>query len=217
MKWLEKIRKNKIVFNFMNVVQALNGNKNKAKVYLSRSLSKGLIYHVKKGIYSFVDDPILYSTHIYAPSYISFCTGLYLHEMLEQIPTKIQVVSPNKNASNLKDVEFIYLPKRFMFGFEKERYHKDYILLAEKEKIALDMTYKINECPLGILKEIIPKLNITKLKKYVGKIDKNIVYKRMGYLLELNGYKAKWERKISGTNYFYPNAKKYIKKWKLYV
>jgi len=85
-------------------------------------IEKGLLFRVAKGIYTLDNDPILYASYIIPNSYISFNSALYLHKVIDQIPTSIYVAVPKRIKKKFHQVQFITVPKKAMFGFTKIEY-----------------------------------------------------------------------------------------------
>lgn len=199
------------VFRLADFCRVINKPKGIAAVYLNRMLRKGLVNHVKKGYYSITDDPFVTSSNIAENSYISFNSGLYLHGAVTQVPSRIQLVSQKRFS--LPSAEFVVFPKDKIFGYSR----KDDIRVGELEKVVADCLYKQRCCNIHYLPDAIRRCNPEKLMGYAKRMNM-ATFKRVGYMLELAGYKL--DAKVKGVHIFNPAGKnkgEYNARWKIYV
>jgi len=145
---LEKLRKRKNpVFTTNEIARTSNLKKSSVIVSIKRMVDKGLLFRVAKGIYALEQDPFLYASYIIPNSYISFNAALYLHKVIDQIPSTIHVVVPKRVKKKVDGVTFISLPKKAFFGFEAINYQGYSIWIADKEKALIDIAYKFGKLP----------------------------------------------------------------------
>lgn len=162
---LEQLKKRKSpVFTTIEIARAAGFNKSCTIVYIKRMIDKGLLFRVAKGVYTFDNDPVLYASYISPNSYISFNSALYLHKVITQIPTVIQIAVPKRVRKKVPEVEFITLPKQAIFGFSKMEYKGYSIWVADAEKALLDIIYKY-----GPYQYTIEKMNKKKITLYAKK------------------------------------------------
>ncbi|MFH1101248.1 MAG: type IV toxin-antitoxin system AbiEi family antitoxin domain-containing protein [Methanobacteriota archaeon] len=163
---LEQLRKRRNpVFTVSEIARASNLAKSCAIVYIKRMIDKGLLIRVAKGIYTLDNDPILYASYIIPNSYISFNSALYIHKVIDQIPTSIQVAVPKRVKKQVHQVQFITLPKQAMFGYTKIDYKGYSIWVADVEKAIVDITYKY-----GPPHRPIRKMNEKKMRTYAERL-----------------------------------------------
>ena len=115
-------------------VSALISGKEYSKVYLHRLLKKKLIIHLKRGFYTVHDDPIIYASHIYYPSYISLLYAFQHYGTTTQLPKLIEVMTYRKDS--ILDIEFI--KTGYLWGYHSLRYHDFEIFIADLEKAIID-------------------------------------------------------------------------------
>ncbi|MGQ4891443.1 MAG: type IV toxin-antitoxin system AbiEi family antitoxin domain-containing protein [Candidatus Njordarchaeia archaeon] len=151
------------------------------KIFLHRLLRRGVIYRVERGTYATVDDPIIVAGNVVFPSYLSMYIALYLRGVLYQVPSVIQVVTTrrkkNKKINFLGNlVEFYRIKKEYFFGFEYIPYDNFEVPVANVEKAIVDLFYFQG----GIAGTIdTDYINIDKLKKYLGIIDRKSLRKKV--------------------------------------
>ena len=159
---LEQLRKRKTpVFTTNEIARTARLKKSCAIVYIKRMVDKNLIFRIAKGIYTLDQDPFLYASYIIPNSYISFNAALYMHKLIDQIPSAIHVVVPKRVKKKVEGVKFISFPKKAFFGFDKIDYHGYTIWVAEKEKALVDIMYKFGHIPRNI-----ENINKKKLSRY---------------------------------------------------
>jgi len=167
---LEQLRKRKTpVFTTNEIARTSKSKKSCAIVSIKRMIDKGLLFRVAKGIYALEQDPFLYASYIIPNSYISFNAALYLHKLIDQIPSTIHVVVPRRVKKKVEGVTFISLPKKAFFGFEPIDYRGYYIWIADKEKALVDIAYKFGHMPPNV-----EKINKKKLAHYARLMELKI-------------------------------------------
>lgn len=159
------------VFTTNDITRISGLKKTSAIVSIKRMIDKQLIFRIAKGYYSISDDPILYATYIVPNSYISFNTALYLHRVIDQIPTTITVAVPKRIKKQVPGVAFIKLPKNGFQGYKSMQYAGYSIWVASIEKAYADIAYKF-----GQTQKIVDNIHYKKFKKYldVMKISREI-------------------------------------------
>jgi predicted transcriptional regulator of viral defense system len=174
---------------------------------LSEMAIRGLILRISKGLYKVIpyeknSEEYFPNWHLVAEAivqsnlyYIGFYTALDIHglitqpSLVEQIVTENQIVPKYRVIKNVK-FEFITLKENRFFGYEKtwiDDFNKIYC--SDLEKTLIDCLYKPNSANgiTEIIKAIYEsrgKLNISKMSEYLKKFDAQVVYKRLGFLLQ---------------------------------
>lgn len=218
LKTIEHFRKAP-VFSLADVTQLIE-NRNYAKKFLQRMVREGKIKKIMRDSYTLHEDPFLVSTYLIRPSYLSSISALLFHRLTTQIPNDVFCFTTKQD----KIVEFIsqirYFHTKYFFGFNMERYEKFSIPVATPERAIID---SIGVVPLSMLDEAFEKIEIELLLKYLNKIKKSSIVKRIGYIAEQNGFDVYCKlKKIINNRYIFldPLARKSgtkNKKWRLIV
>jgi len=101
------------------------------------------IYEIERGKYTTHDDPFLIASRIVWPSYISLWSALRYHNLTEQIPHSVWVVTTRtrkKTALHFLNTEIYFTVTKpaYLFGYDKiEREGLD-IFIADREKTIID-------------------------------------------------------------------------------
>jgi len=134
------LRYNRIyLFTLADAARLLDKPRKYTSLFLMRNKD---IKRAKKGLY-FTEGATEYevASAILNPSYISLISALRFHNLTEQMPHIIYVVSykrhrPEPNLNGF-EVEFITVKKDMFYGYEK----KDGTMVATPEKAVVDMLY----------------------------------------------------------------------------
>ncbi len=225
----KKLKANPLpVLTVKDICRITAEKKTNTYVYLSRMKAKNLIHEIEKGKYTLLEDPVEITPFLVQPSYISFLYALYLHGITNQIPLKIQIVSPKRKKSILfKDTEikFIKMNTKRIFGYEKTRYGNGYILLAEPEKTIVDSVFLQKHCSVSETWNALQThdFNADKLLEYAQKMHSKALLKRVGFLLDSVGKDYYQEVRRSMSKKFEPlnplkkSQGKKNKKWKIII
>ena len=123
-----------------------------AKLYLHRLAKSGMIFKIERNRYTTHKNPFLIASRISWPSYISLWSALRFHNLTEQIPHTISVVTTKKRrqaAINFcgTKIVFTYIDKKCFFGYKKINYEGFEVFVAEPEKAFADalLLKKISE------------------------------------------------------------------------
>jgi predicted transcriptional regulator of viral defense system len=214
---------------------------------LLRSMTeRGLILRIKEGLYHVI--PYERDSQHYFPNwhltaeaivknreyYLGFYTALDIHGLITQ-PSLVEqiVVKQRLQPKNfkLKNVEFeiITYNKKHFFGYEKT-WIDDYSKVSgsDLEKTIIDCLYKPNYANgiTEIVKAISKswsKINIEKMLIYLENFDAQVVYKRLGFLLQhldlLSTLTKEIKTKLSSSYALldpsFPNKGKHNSDWKI--
>lgn len=210
------------LFTENDVSKIINKDKDYVKTFLYRLNKKGLIKRIERGKYTLFDDPLIFSSYIVTPSYLSLWTAFRYYNLTQQQPLDIFIISPiSKKAITLKNTKIFFLKTKHMFGYKKERYEDFDIFMAEKEKAIIDsLLFKlpIQDAYWAIETE---EINIKRIVNLANKLKNSSLSKRLGYLLEKKTGKT-FNLKPIDNNYIqldYLSKKKGKKntKWKLII
>lgn len=173
------------LFTENDMSKIINKSPEYVKSLLYRLNKQKLIKRIEKGKYTVYDDPLIFSSHIIMPSYLSLWTAFKFYNMTQQQPFGIFVASPiNKKVLKFENTDILFFKTKHLFGYKKERYADFDIFIAEKEKAIIDaLLFKI---PIHNIVYALENedLNFEKLAKYAKKTKNISLIKRIGYILE---------------------------------
>jgi len=174
------------VFDLGDVNQIIP-NKLYAKKVISNLVKEGKIKKIRKGLYTFHNDAFLIATFLAKPSYISSVSALSYYRKITQIPKEVFCFTSKPTRKYFFVEKINFYNTKFFFGFESKKYLNFEIPIATPEKALID---SIGKVPVSIIGEGFENLNLDRMISYLKKINKNSITKRIGYLLEINGYDA---------------------------
>lgn len=202
------IAQKKEFFSLSDALNILSG-KDYATIrkLLSDVTNRGVIMRIKKGLYHripYEQNPDQYfpNWHLTAEAmvqpkeyYIGFYNALDIHglitqpSMVEQVVTHEQVKPKVQQVKNVR-FEFITLSEKRFFGYKKhwiDDFHK--VNCSDLEKTFLDCLYKpdyaggIMEITKALYKSR-TKLQPTRFRNYLEKFNTQVVYKRLGFIID---------------------------------
>jgi len=206
------------VFSLSDVNQVI-GNRDYAKKFLKRMVEKKNVYKIKRDKYTLYDDSFLVSSFLIKPSYISSVSALSYHKLITQIPNEVFCIITRKSSKIKFFIDINFLHTDYFFGFRNENYGDFKVLVADPEKAIID---SFGVVPVSVFEEAFESIDVKRMIKYLKRIKKSSIVKRVGYLMEKNGFDV-YEKLKEFVNYKYipldPLIKKgeKNKKWKLLV
>jgi len=230
MKRIDLIRKLEKypVFNLKILAEIIEKDRSYSKLVLYRLKKDKLIFEIEKNKYTVYRDSMLIASNIIWPSYISCWSALRYHNLTEQLPQSISVITTRarrKRELMFENTKIIFtkVKPRYFFGYKKERYQNFNIFIADPEKALIDsaLLKKISFSEISeIIKENIREIDIDLLMKYIIRIKNKALIKRFGYLLEKLGIKCEELRKFIdfkyvALDYKLPNEGRKDKKWRI--
>ena len=210
------------LFTENDVAKIINKSPEYVKTLLYRLNKQGFIKRIEKGKYTTYEDPVIFSTRIITPSYISLWTAFRFYNMTRQQPFGIFVVSPvSKKKLRFHSTEIMFFKSKHIFGYKKERYEDFDIFIAEKEKAIIDAL--LFHLPLEEVSNALEdeEINFRRLAEYAKKTKNISLMKRLGYLLETKkansyGLKAR-DNNFIALDYNCPKKGKKEKNWRLII
>lgn len=238
---------NQSFFTIKDAQKVLQNSKEEAvRRLLIYMAQKGLLLRIKDGLYHVIPfekdvDSYFPNWHLTAEAmvrpqdhYIGFYSAMDIHGLVtqpslkEQIVTEKQIVPKYKLVKKVK-FEFITLGEKKFFGYEKtwiDDFNK--IFCSDLEKTIIDCLYKpdyangIVEVVKAIYKSR-EKIDQGKMLKYLDKFDTQVVYKRLGFLLQrlnilqalTNEIKSKLSNSYTLLDPSLPKNGKHHSEWKI--
>ncbi|MBU4245964.1 MAG: type IV toxin-antitoxin system AbiEi family antitoxin domain-containing protein [Nanoarchaeota archaeon] len=180
------------LFTFNEFVRITGKSSEYARTCLYRLKKEGLIFRIEKGKYTVHDDPLIFSSNIAVPSYISFWTAIRFYSFTEQLPKDIMLASPKpKETITFRGTKIRFFKTKHVWGYKKERYGNFDIFVAEKEKCIIDSLLLKNTPFDEIAKSVRTKeFDGKKLAEYALKTKNKSLIKRLGYIMERFGLNA---------------------------
>lgn len=222
-----------------DLAKALKISSNRANKLAWQLVKKNRLIRIKKGLYLFApmrsgikghwsEDTYVVLDKLMQgkPYYVSFLTAMHHYGLTEQIPIVVQVVTTSKvNPFSAVGAKFQFIKVRKLGKYVQEKIRGKTINFTTKEQLIIDcLSYPeycagITEAAKAIWNA---KLNFKDLKT-LAKQSKNVIQRRLGYLLEVLKIKEskQFGGKFAGLHWLDPSSvKKEIeisKKWGLRV
>lgn len=199
---------NKTIFNIKDVQLITGKNYNEVTDLLAELVCRKIIARLKAGKFLIIPQELGNLEHRYIGNwyvaarevvnspeyYVAFYSAMHYWGMLTQPVVKFFVVTPKRQTvpMQMKDkLVFVFVNKRFIWGIREEWVTKiEKVRISDLEKTIVDALVFPRYC--GGISEIAKgiwlvkdKIDYRKLNKYVSKYNKNIVAKRLGYILEI--------------------------------
>lgn len=220
--------KDKIIFTPKDVARFLDISKQNTHRVLKNMKEKDLIKRVERGKYILREtweelDIYEIVPYIFKPSYIAFWSALHYHDMTDQVPRTVFLMTTKRKRSlklQGQKIQYVTIKRDFFFGYE--RFEK--VIVSDKEKTIID-SLRHPEYSGGIshLTESIPdNIDTEKLIDYCKKTDSSTIASRLGYILDKKGLrfnKEKLKDMIDTYSKLDPKRNKtdLNTEWKLYV
>jgi predicted transcriptional regulator of viral defense system len=184
------------VFTTKQIAAAL-GDRSYSWVFLNRMVERGLIRRLKRGYYTAHEDPVIYASHIYHPSYISLWYAFQHYGTTTQLPAKIEVMA--RKTEIIEKIELVRTKE--MWGYGQVNYNGYQIFMADLEKAIID-AIETERVPVDEVVNAIEKANLKKLEEYALRMPVSVV-KKIGYVAEMAGhpFEVLFERVKEDRNY----------------
>ncbi|MCW6170827.1 MAG: hypothetical protein LVQ96_06610 [Thermoplasmatales archaeon] len=140
-----------------------------ASVYMTRLWKSGLAKHLVRGKISFIDNDFVNASQLIEPSYISLSSALLFYNASQQVPRRVQSVTP-VNSMTFEDLglEYHKIPPGLMFGYERHLVGGSYCFVATVEKALLD-GYYLNYFSAGDLDSYVGSKRMKEFRPYLDK------------------------------------------------
>ena len=179
-------------FNIDTFANIIDKDKTYAKMHLNRLKNRGIVKQIQRNVYTVQEDPLIISSRIVWPSYISLWAAFRYHNLTEQIPNKISVIttrSKSRDKIQIMNTTIIFEKIRsiWFFGFLKIKIQGFEVFIAEPEKALIDavLLKKISTAEVySLLRENIKDISTKKIVDYILRTNNNALAKRFGWMLE---------------------------------
>ena len=225
LKELEKYK----VFNNKIVRNIIKKDHNYTRLLIYRLKKSNLIIEIEKNKYTVHEDPLIIADSMVWPSYLSCWTALRFHNLTEQLPNTIFVITTRARKNNKivfknNKIIFIKVKQKYFFGYNKENYRGYDTFIADPEKAIIDSALfkRISLSELyTIIKNNLNSINAALFIDYLLRIKNKTLIKRFGTLfdkLRLDFYdklKSFINNKYIILDYALPKNKNRNRKWKV--
>lgn len=214
------------LFTVNDISKHLRKSRNYSAILAFRLVKKGVIRRITKGKFTMYDNPLIFLSHIYTPTYIGSWSALRFYNMTTQLPKDFFVVTTRRRKTlDCKDykINFVAIPTKNFWGFKKEKYLGFEIFVSDPEKTIIDciLTKKV---PLSAVYEAISnsEIDVKKMVNYLTRIQNSSLTKRVGYLMEKCGLDIRKDvAKLIDNNYIFlsntaPKRRVKNEKWRLF-
>lgn len=159
------------VYNTSQLSNLIGKDYTTASVYLTRLWKNGFAKRLVRGKISFIDNDFVIASQLVEPSYISLSSALLFHNITQQVPRRIQSVTPlNSIKLDGLGLEYHKIPPGLMFGYERHTIGGSYCFVATVEKALLDGFY-LNYFSLEDLRSYIGNRKMREFESFLGKFS----------------------------------------------
>ena len=236
-------------FEVSDVEKVFNRERTKAIRLLAHWAAKGWLTRIRRGLYSTVplgaknpktrsEDPWIVANKIFYPCYVGGWSACEHWGLTEQIFDSIVIFTSRKirhSKSIIQGTTFLLKPlkEKYFFGLKTIWQENTKIQVSNPSRTIVDI---LNDPSVGggmrhvndIVKEYFAgeHKNEKELVEYIKKLGNRVVYKRLGYIVEINKLEAPLlleacNNNISqGFSLFDPTVipkGRYIRKWNLRI
>lgn len=185
------------VFTPSHISALFDKNIESTRVLLSRLAKEGILTRVKRGVYCLPSTNVLsVASNIYSPSYVSLWAAFEYYGTTTQSPQIIDIINADKSGRRELSLEggqftlrFVKTYTSFIYGIEKVYLDGKTAFIAEKEKAIIDGLFFNEYVPLDeVTNAIRDGVKVEKAIQYAEMSEKQVVMKRLGYLLSHEGF-----------------------------
>jgi len=182
-------------FNINTVSNIIEKDIPYTRLYVNRLKKRELVNQLQRNVYTVESDPLVIASRISWPSYISIWAALRYHNLTEQLPNIITVITTQmkrRKEISLQNTALVFehVRPQWFFGFTKTTKNDFEIFMAEPEKALIDamLLKRISASEIySILQIHIKDLSKEKLVNYIMKIQSKALAKRLGWMLNSLG------------------------------
>ena len=185
-------------FDVDSIANIIKKDNSYAKLYLYRLEKRGLVHKIQRNVYTVQNDPFVIASRIIWPGYISLWSALRYHNLTEQLPNEISVITTSaKKLTTISamnaTIEFYRIKPKNFFGFSKIMIDGLEVFVAEPEKAILDsvLLRRVSFSEIySILEDNRDKISMDKLVDHIIRTGNIAAAKRFGWALEKLGFAA---------------------------
>lgn len=155
----------------------LGAGKEYPYLLLTNLLRKGEIRKLKRGTYTFGNDPML-ASFAYFPSYHGLQDALSLLDLWDQ-ETNAVIITPAKARSGMREIlggKVIVkrISRGMFFGFDSIKYFDYWIPVSDVEKTLIDFIYFREPLQEEVLARMKKRINRKKMEEYLKRCPERV-------------------------------------------
>ena len=243
----EITRQSKRIFTFKDAAEAYGGGGQSLRELLSTLVKRGWLQRVEKGKYlilpfeagrerEWTEHEFIIASYLIQPYYIGFRSALNYYGYTEQVSRTVFIASTRRKLKSSLEISgvtyrFVSISERKFFGYRQTSVDGYQVDISEPEKTIVDCLDQLRYCG-GILEVAKAlwygrdELDFVKMAEYSRRNGNRAASQRLGYLIEVLGFKAKKAVNILLENiskrYAYLDSLseskgKYVDRWKIIV
>jgi len=243
----EITRQGKRIFTYDDAVKSYGSSNRRLRELLSTLVKRGWLQRLEKGKYlilpfeavrerEWTEHEFIIASSLIEPYYIGFRSALNYYGYTEQISRTVFVVSTSRKLKSSLDISgvtyrFVYMSESKFFGARQISIDGYQVNVSEPEKTIVDCLDRQRYC--GGISEVAKalwygrdELDFVKMAEYSRRNGNRAASQRLGYLVEMLGFKAKKAVDIllqSLSSRYTPldtlseSKGKYAERWKIIV
>jgi predicted transcriptional regulator of viral defense system len=207
----EITRQGKRIFTYEDAVKAYGSSNRRLWELLSTLVKRGWLQRIEKGKYlilpfeagrerEWTEHEFIIASYLIEPYYIGFRSALNYYGYTEQISRTVYIASTRRKLKSSLEISgvtyrLVNMPERKFFGFKQIPTDGYKINISEPEKTIIDCLDRIRYC--GGIPELAKalwygrdELDFTKMAEYSRRNGNRAASQRLGYLIEMLGFKA---------------------------
>ncbi len=184
-----------VVFTHQDVDRFLDTSKENTYRIMGNMMEKDLVKRVERGKFILTEiwnqlDIYEIVPEIFQPSYIAFWSALHYHDMTDQVPQTVFLVTTKRKKPlrfQGQKIKYVTVKNSLFFGYE--RYGK--VVVSDMEKTVIDcLRHPEYSGGISHVRDAMSDdLNTDRLIEYCKLTGSSAVASRLGYLLEMEGIK----------------------------
>ena len=243
----EITRKGKRIFTYGDAVKAYGSSNRRLRELLSTLVKRGWLQRIEKGKYlilpfeagrerEWTEHEFIIASYLIEPYYIGFRSALNYYGYTEQISRTVFIASTGRKLKSSLEISgvtyrFVYMLERKFFGAKQISIDGYQVNISEPEKTIVDCLDHLHYC--GGISEVAKalwygrdELDFTKMAEYSSRNGNRAASQRLGYLIEMIGFKAdkavaillqSLSTRYAPLDTLSEVKGKYIKRWKVIV
>jgi predicted transcriptional regulator of viral defense system len=207
----EITRQGKRIFTYVDAVKAYGSSNRRLRELLSTLVKRGWLQRIEKGKYlilpfeagrerEWTEHEFIIASYLIKPYYIGFRSALNYFGYTEQISRTVFIVSTSRKLKSSMEISgvtyrFVFISKRKFFGAKQISVDGSQVNISEPEKTIVDCLDRLRYC--GGISEVAKalwygrdELDFTKMAEYSRRNGNRVASQRLGYLIEMLGFKA---------------------------
>jgi len=243
----EMTRQGKRIFTFKDASVAYGSSGQSLRDLLSTLVKRGWLLRIEKGKYlilpfeagrerEWTEHEFIIASYLIKPYYVGFRSALNYYGYTEQVSRIVFVASTGRKLKSSLEVSgvtyrFVSISERKFFGYKQISIDEYQVNISEPEKTIVDCLDQLRYC--GGISEVAKaiwygrnELDFVKMAEYSRRNGNRAASQRLGYLIEILGFKAdkavdillqSISRRYAYLDSLSESKGKYVDRWKIIV